>query len=306
MRDKEIKVLFQQKSIESAARYFLQSLKGSYFYLKWIESEYALKLVQSSPPCKTKIIRLYESNPQFKLEQLNKPQQITNLNRWIQNLSGNKTMHGRLISVKEKPFAVLFSENKEDSLIDCFENHCELLLWKNQCKSFSSYDYFLKILYSEISRARRLRHPVGLILIKCLSSAQLKSESDKNLFFKSLLNHLRKNNRMYDTLSQISSDEIACILPHTSEKGALKKAQKIHWMLKTLARKNVLNKEITFQVTVAEYPTVGRDAVSLLHIARESCASGDGQNVCAAKIPAAFRPDFSVQPVDETSLSELI
>ena len=296
----EIHHLFQKKNIESATRFFLQNLKGHYYYFKWMETECALKLVHSSPPYKTKIIRLYESHPQFDMAQLKKPEQIACL-KFIQKLSPDKKLKARLISVRNQAFAVLFSENTSDLLVECFENHCELLSWKNQCMSFSNNDSFLKTLYGEISRARRLRHPVSLLLIRF----QIQSETNKELFFKSFLNHLRKNNRMYDTLAQISSDEIACILPHTSEKGSIEKAQKIHHMLENLTQKNILNPEIKFQVAVAEYPTVGRDAVSLLHIARQSCANEKNLGICVAQIPVAFRPDFLVPPVDEMSLSEL-
>ena len=316
----EIKNLFRQQNIESTTRYFLQNLKGRYLYFKWLDSECALKLEYAFPSycsntwantranTRAKILRLYESHPDFRMEHLRTPEKILHLNRFVQKISGNKNMKGRLISVRKKPFAVLFSENLNNVFVDCFENHCELLLWKNQCMSFSSQDYFLKILYEEISRARRLLHPVSLVLIKCSSQSSMNTDNgvrfDKGLFLKSLMNHIRKNNRLYDTLVQISDDEIACILPHTSEKGALQKAGQIQGLFKTLAQKNIL-KGCECQVAVAEYPTVGRDAVSLIHLAREACSSGNGQNICVAQIPVSFRPDFSVRS-DEASLSELI
>ena len=183
--------------------------------------------MHSHPSAPSHRIRLYESDPAFHINQLYQPKNISVLNRIAQKIIPNKNLLFELITVKDQPFGVVgLTEKTNDieSLLYCLQSKCESFVWKQQCVKFSNYDYFLKTLYSEISRSRRLSLPVSLVLIDCISYPQIKNDRNCPIFFKSLYNHLLKNNRMYDSLIQISPKEIACILPHTSEKGAVEKS----------------------------------------------------------------------------------
>ena len=300
----QIQGLLKQKTIESSIQYFLKTLHPSpYLYFEWLSRQYALKLLHSHPSTPSQSIRLYESDPDFHINQLYQPQNISILKSIAQKIIPNHNLLFELITVKDQPFGIVgLTETNSDikSLLYCLQSKCESLVWKQQCVKFSNYDYFLKILYSEISRSRRLSLPVSLILIDCISYPQIKKDHNCPIFFKSLYNHLLKNNRMYDSLIQISPKEIACILPHTSEKGAVEKAQKIDWILKSLKSSKFFKKEIQFKIAVAVYPSVARDALGLIHIARKSCQE-EGRAVCVATASPAFQPDFS----SETKLDSL-
>ena len=300
----QIQNLLKQKTIENSIQYFLKTLHPSpYLYFEWLPRQYALKLLHSHPSAPLQCVRLYESDPDFHINQLHQPKKISVLNRIAQKIIPKHDLLFELIKVKDQPFGVLGLTEKNadrESLLYCLQNKCESLIWKQQCVKFSNYDYFLKTLYSEISRSRRLSLPVSLILIDCTSYPQIKNDYNCPLFFKSLYSHLLKNNRMYDSLIQISPQEIACILPHTSEKGAVEKAQKIDWILKSLKTSQFFKKDVQFKIAIAVYPSVARDALGLINIARKSCRE-EGRAVCVATAPPAFQPDFS----SETKLDSL-
>lgn len=295
---KKIHELAEQKSIHSLIQSFLKNQKPPFLYFTFLPEPCAFKLSYSKPFIEPAVVRLYESEPGFKMDHLKEPMKIKALARIVEKVG--KNMFSYLVFFKNQPFGLFFLSEKNlfiDSFFSAFQLKCEALAWKKQCSQLSNRQYLLKILFAEISRARNLRLPVSLVVIHCLSYDEIiKSNENQNLFlfFKALYNHISKNSRNYDSIIQISPKEMALVLPHTEEKSAMEKAEKIYWILNSLDYKEIFSTNAIFQIGVAEYPKVARDAVDLLKIAQLSSFSSKKGGVCLAVPINNFKPDFSI------------
>lgn len=291
---KNVKALSNVSSIPMALECFLQKVGGPYLYFAWMKNHSALQLMHSKPKISSELIRLYESDPSFDLADLKDPLKIRILQKLVQKVSPEEKLFPYWIHINNEPFGLFFLPDDSlptQSLLHYVELKCQSLYWKKQSQTQIPQEEFLKTLYTEISRARRLARPVTLILIQC------SSEEPLDPFFKSLSNHLEKNSRIYDVASVLNSKEIALLLPHTSEQGGLEKAEKIYWTLQSLNQTQILKKPVNFQVTIAEYPKSARDALSLLQLARDACTYGQAKqtSIVIAEAPQGFKPDFQVQ-----------
>ena len=303
----KIEALDKKKTVSSCIEFFLQNQKSPYLYFEYSDALCALKAVYAKPsslPLSGKWIRLYESDPQFHIRCLDQPLKIKPVSDMAVKIFPRQKIHSYTLSFKGSVQGVfllkeggLFVEN----FFNALKMKCSALSWKKQYSRFSNKDYFLKILFSEISRARELKLPVSVLVINCLSYEEMiKSGEEKNMFllFKSLYNHISKNSRNYDTTIQISPHELALILPHASQGSAVEKAEKFYWILKSLNYKEMfsLDQQARFQIGAAEYPKAARDAVELLKTAR-FCAKENSQErqsggVCVASGRPGFKPDF--------------
>lgn len=293
---KTMKALSKAESIPQALECFLQNSGEPYLYFSWIKNQSALQLLHSKPKISSELIRLYESDPSFCAEDLKEPSKIKTLQKLVQKVSPGKHLFPAWIYRDKEPFGLFFLPDNSlmiQSLLSCVEWKCQSLSLKKQ----NPQEEFLKILYAEISRSRRLNLPVSLVLIQC--------SSKESAFFQSLLNHLEKNIRIYDSIALLNNKEIALLLPHTSEKGGLAKAEKIYWTLQSLNQTEILKTPVNFQLTVAEYPKSARDAEGLLRLARSACTYGktQGKELVMAEAPQGFKPDFQAQ---NTSLCEWV
>ena len=272
---KQIQELNQQTSISSSIQYVLKNQKTPYLYFEWMESTSALNLLYSKPTVPSTIIRLYESDAHFQMDHLSHPEKIQAVSEVVQKVFNQQKSYSYLLTVAGKPFGILFlSEKNEwmDHLLSCLQVKCESFVWKNQCTPLSYEEQFLKILFSEISRARRLTLPVSLILIECLGDKVPKH--CLSVFLKSLYQHILKNIRMYDTAISLNEKELAILLPHTSLQAAQQKAEKIYWILDAIDSTKIFNQsqdKLQFKVAATEYPSVARDATHLLQVARQTC-----------------------------------
>ena len=293
---KTMKALSKAESIPQVLDCFLQTAGEPYLYFSWVKNQSALQLLHSKPKISSELIRLYESDSSFCAEDLKEPSKIKALQKLMQKISPEKKLSPAWIYRDKEPFGLFFLPDYSltiQSLLSCVEWRCQNLSLKKK----TPQEEFLKILYSEISRSRRLNLPVSLVLIQC--------SSKEPAFFQSLLNHLKKNIRIYDSIVVLNTTEIALLLPHTSEKGGLAKAEKIYWTLQSLNQTEILKTPVDFQLTVAEYPKSARDAEGLLQLARSACAYGKKQKtgLVMAEAPQGFKPDFQAQ---NTNLCEWV
>ena len=163
----------------------------------------------------------------------------------------------------------------------------------------------IKTLFAEISRARSVRSSVSLILIDTSSNSKNQKENI-NILFHSLTQHLRKNIQTKDSIFRLSDYEMMLILPQQSENQTLEKAHKLYTTLESLNDSHILKNPLTVQVCVAEYPQSGRDALHLLQLARQACASYREQfknqsGFTLAKAPKNFKPDYPSRYVESFS-----
>ena len=297
LKQKTIK-LSKKNSLSSLIDGFLSDFKAPYFYFKYIPELCALKLMQSKPCRPQTLIRLYESEPDFKIEDLRSPLKIPSIAR-IADLAGGK-MFPFVFSFKNRPFGFFLLNEKNleiENLFQIFKLKCEALLWREQSEHLSGEKRLLKTLFCEIPRARSLKQPLNLAVIRCLHQEKIiqKSGLDKlSLFFKSLRNHIAKNAAPYDLIIQISPCELALVQPHLSETQTLEKAEKWSWVLESLDFEDIFSVKgpVLFQLGLAQYPKSARDAGDLLRTAREASVHKMRGGVCTARPMTHFKPDF--------------
>ncbi|MDE0151651.1 MAG: diguanylate cyclase [Bdellovibrionales bacterium] len=289
---KSVKTLFNASSIPKTLECLLEKIGGPYLYFAWKKHQSALQLLYSKPKISSELIRLYESDPSFDPAHLREPLKIRTLQTLVQKVSPEEKLFPYWVYIKQEPFGLFFlpddSLNTQD-LLSYVELKCQNLYLQKQAQT--PQEEFLKTLYTEISRSRRLSLPVSLILVQCSSEEPLEP------FLKSLYNHLKKTSRIYDLTSILNEKEIAVLLPHTSERGGLAKAEKIYWTLQSLNQTEILKKPVHFQIAIAEYPKSARSAESLFQLARDACAFGKSKQtgIVIAEAPQGFKPDFQVQ-----------
>ena len=291
---KSMKVLSNTSSIPKALECFLEQIGGPYLYFSWRKNQSALQLLYSKPKISSELIRLYESDPSFDLANLKEPLKIRMLQNLVQKVSPKEKLFPYWIHIDQEPFGLFFLPDDSlttQNLLYYVELKCHNFYLQKQLQEQTPQEEFLKTLYTEISRSRRLGLPITLILIQC------SSEEPLDPFLKSLYNHLEKTSRIYDLASVLNSKEIALLLPHTSEQAGLEKAEKIYWTLQSLNQTEILKKPVHFQIAIAEYPKSARDASNLLQLARDACAYGQSKQtgIVIAEAPQGFKPDFQVQ-----------
>jgi hypothetical protein len=153
-----------------------------------------------------------------------------------------------------------------------------------------SHRQFPLVLSAEISRARRLKSSVSLII------GQVEYVYDQAHNFRAIFEHIRESLRPYDQICQLSNGQIAIILPHCSyEDGAIK--------AETL-RRQIVARGIQKQTTplrlcfgVSEFPRLSLDSDSLLEDSRKACAqvySAGKNKVCLFTQPHDFEPEYNV------------
>lgn len=302
-----IQELFSEKTIEASIQHFLNQQKKPYLYFKWLPHLYAYKLVKSKPFVEKEVVRLFESDPEFKLQHLEHPAQIKSLQKVVQKVAGDREMFTYTTKNDNQPSSLFFLNEQSKNtqhFVDCLNMHCERISWKDKNNFLSASQQFVRNLFNEISRSRALKLPVSALVIRCLSYEDMSQQDElqkMNLFFKSLSTHLSKNLKLYDHLSQISPDELGVILPHTSIQESTKEAQKISWMLSSINYQEMFSSKrpFKFQVGVSEYPTISRDAEDLLKKARQSSTYVEEEfpagGVCVATAIKGFRPDFEIK-----------
>ena len=291
---KSVKTLSNTSSIPKTLECFLEKIGGPYLYFAWRKNQSALQLLHSKPKISSELIRLYESDPSFDPTHLKEPLKIRKLQALVQKVSPEERLFPYWMHIEQEPFGLFFLPDDSlttQNLIYYVESKCQNLCLQKQLQTQTPQEEFLKTLYTEISRSRRLSLPITLILIQCVSEEPL------DPFLKSLYNHLEKNSRIYDLTSVLNPKEIALLLPHTSEQGGLEKAEKIYWTLQSLNQAKILKKPIHFQMAIAEYPKSARDASGLLQLAKDACAYGQSKQtgIVIAEAPQGFKPDFQVQ-----------
>lgn len=143
-------------------------------------------------------------------------------------------------------------------------------------------------LSTEVSRARRLKSPLSMIV------AQIEfvqgSEAEKEKCFEIIKNCLRP----YDLLTELSGDQLAIALPHCDYENAAIKAERLRRHLVARGLKSQ-NTPLRLCFGVSEFPSLSPDSDSLLADARKACnqviVSGKNK-VCLYSAEEDFQPEF--------------
>lgn len=160
---------------------------------------------------------------------------------------------------------------------------------------------FLECVETEVSRARRLGHPVSVIIgsmdqfenIAALGSLAVQTVS------KLIYSQIRKTTRRTDEVAFVGKGEFMILLAHTSYLGASVKAERIRRAIEaTDFPFGALR--ITMSFGVSEYPTLSTDTDNLIQTAMD--AVDEVKKVTENKVsvspsPIDFQPDFIPQEI---------
>lgn len=160
--------------------------------------------------------------------------------------------------------------------------------------------FFVQRMSEEISRSRRLKLPMALLILKVDQSDELfkaKDDYDKKLFMKLLARSVMDNSRKTDVIGRVGEYELSLILPHTSKKGACIKAERLRQIIENLDfSQSIKNLNlVTVSVGVSEYPTLCSDVNELFDSADSALYDiykSTGNKVCLATASTNHIPDF--------------
>ncbi len=160
---------------------------------------------------------------------------------------------------------------------------------------------FLEKIEEEVSRARRIRLPLGLIkasidgyadLVRKTGPAQVDS------ILRALAVLFQKSVRVTDLVARTDVAEFSILLPHADQFGASGKAERLRRTIEAMHFPILDDSPVRVSFGVAEYPRHSLDGTSLVRAADESLeqALRDGGNrVCLATAPPGQKVDFIVQ-----------
>ena len=313
-----IRELKKQNSFSSSIEFFIETACQPVLYFEYQAPQAWLSLKHSNQLSVTDSLcfRLHESDSSFEPAMLYHPQQIPVFHSQVQKLFGTQEYRCFPI-VFNKEVRAVFAYLSDSALVEdrlfVLNNYVKNFLWGKKWKQESFTDgstnclnqkSFLKQLFVEISRARRLRLPLSLILLELDQFETLESvygSYKAGVLIKSLANNLIQDSRAYDIFGSWPSGCLGIILPHTSERGAGMKAEKIRWSIQSSDFSKVFpsHSRLTLSLGLAEYPRVARSADSLFHSTLKALSFARGEcsgNMTAVATPAVgFKPDFSFQ-----------
>ena len=314
---KWIRELKKQNSFSASVEFFVKTANVPIVYFEYQDSRSCLNLknfCHLSEVEESLCLRLHESDSSFDPSQLYKPKQIPVFHSQVQNIFGvNEYQHFSLVFNKRVIgiFAYLSDSLFIKDKLFILSDHVKSFLWNRKWNQEGTVDeltgcfnekYFLKQLFVEVSRARRIHLPLSLILLELDQFKELETHYGSykpGVFMKTLAKHLIRDSRAYDIFGFWPVGRLGIILPHTSERGASRKAEKIRWSIHSAHFSKVFpdHGALTLSLGLGEYPRVNRSADSLfrstlkaLSFARKEC----GGNITTVATPAVgFKPDFS-------------
>lgn len=193
-----------------------------------------------------------------------------------------------------------------------------ILSLEEQVRRMSVYDTqsealnvtsFRKKLEEEISRARRIRKPVSVVLVAIDRFHDLTLEVPNETlqqFMKIVRGTLQKASRINDFVGRFAPDMFAICLPHTSQSGALLVAERIQRIFAKANLQPLFGRaaDIVVTLAVSEYPNCSYDAEHIMRTAEralfETKRQGASQ-IGVAIAPDSFVPDFLVRDAEDIS-----
>ena len=161
---------------------------------------------------------------------------------------------------------------------------------------------FTEYVTNEVSRARRLSLPVAVLAMAFDQYDLIGGEigpSEAQLMLKTVAKLCLKYSRVNDVIGRLGASELGLLLPHTSRRGALIKAERLRRALASADFSKVVrtHARVTVSIGVSEYPTLVRDAEELLGSADETLfhIRKFGNRTAVAEPPTHFTPDFVVR-----------
>ena len=320
--------LKKQNSASSALDFFIKTFSSPILYFEYESSKSWLQLKKS---CNISTepelcFRLHESDFGFDPSELYSPKDIKVFHSKVQQIFRTQDYQSFscVFNGKVKSIFTYLSQTKGDRLkFFILDIYLRNFFWSKKWEKANSLDestgclnqaYFLRRLFVEISRARRLKLPVSLILLELDQYQDLRSIYGRykvGVFMQALIRNLIKDSRAYDIFGSMDEPgRVALILPHTSERAAGLKAESFRWSVEGADFSKVFPAKgrLSLSVALGEYPSVGRSADSLFQACLKALSftqrEGGGNLTAVATPPVGFKPDF-LSPKDDSHLREL-
>jgi len=260
-----------------------------------------------------------EAAPSFKSSQLREPMKLLELRNFIQEIFNceNFLAYPVVIQNEVEGIIVILSRPQDEATQRWIQDGLELLgralarlEIERRLHVSSIYDFgtdvlnknvFETRLQQEISRARRTNLPVALLSVAFDQYNQIATQvgpEEAETMLRMAARIIQKHSRVNDLIGRTGADELGILLPHTSRKGALVKAERLRQLLQGADFSRVLKAfpRVSLSIGISEYPSLVRDAVELQQSADEALhgARRVGNKTGVAQPPANFTPDFDV------------
>ena len=313
-----IKELQQQNSLHLALKFFVKTTSLPLLYLELSPSLLILKHSNiSKKSIAPYFFRLKEGHLFSHPNQVLKLKQNMAFHHHITKLLNTAQYWIFPLTFRDKTLGVFVGQVKTEHLknrILILNSHIKNILWhkkweKEQTTHVESSclkeKFFMQKLFIEFSRARRLFLPLSLIILEWDQFMELKNHYDLNAtlnFFNSFAKTLIQDSRAYDIFGAWPMQgRLAIVLPHTSERGAGLKAEKLRWSAENAQFSEFFaqHDRLTLSLGLAEYPYVSRSADGLFRSALKALYFSHykwGGNIISSATPAkGFKPDFPVK-----------
>lgn len=324
-----VRELKKQNSFSSTIDFFVKTSDFPILYFEyqspqaWLSLKHNHFISITEPLC----FRLHESDASYEPTKLYNPKEILTFHSHIKQLLGTEEYQCFPLIFNQKVIGIFTWISNSLIIKDRFfilNNYIKDLLWREKWARENNRDEltgclngksFLKQLFIEFSRARRLQLPLSLILIELDQMKTLESvygTYKPEVFIKTLTTNLIRDSRAYDIFGFWPKEKrLGIILPHTAERGAGMKAEKIRWSVQSSNFSKVFpsHPRLTLSLALGEYPRVSRSADSLFRSTLKalSFAFGEcgGNMTTVATPPVGFKPDFAISQ-DINHLRDLI
>ncbi|MES3039170.1 MAG: GGDEF domain-containing protein [Bdellovibrionota bacterium] len=167
-----------------------------------------------------------------------------------------------------------------------------------QTDLFNSAYYNGKI-KEEMERSRRLQKPLSLVKISIddfIEIEQSLGENTRDHLVKSLAAKIKASGRVNDINCRTKTNEFTLILPHSSKKGALVRAERLRRALESQSMSEY-GVKISLSSGISEFPTLCSSAETLEVTATQALhhiMDKGGNKIAVFKPPETHRPEFPV------------
>ncbi len=177
--------------------------------------------------------------------------------------------------------------NAENSMKNKDTTEMERLALLDSVTELYNQQAIIKVLISEVRRAKRYKRPVAIILVECdqFDEVATGNEISRDTFLKSFSELVLKAVRDVDVPSRYSNTQFLVICPETNSQGARIIADR---MLRTVSAEALVgvdrNWRITVSVGYASFPkhgTSAQDVITKAELALQKAKTGGG-NRCDA------------------------
>lgn len=147
---------------------------------------------------------------------------------------------------------------------------------------------FPLVLSREVSRARRLKQPVSMII------AHMEFVNDSEKEVETAVELIKRNLRSYDVICKLPDQRIAIVLPHCQYEDSAIKAETLRRQIVARGLKTQ-NTPLRLCFGVSEFPSLSADSDALIEDTKKACAQVlvSGKNkVCLYTAQEGFEPEY--------------